>query len=128
MPEPQLFIDELRQFADRRAFVRWRLEIERTADMQGFHIRQPGEGDVVIGELARDQDRNLIRLGPVKGPLVDGGQSLDDVDGMLATLASAGVGVDEGHQGLSSDRGQSTGRVDLSVAQPTTTLLIRSRS
>jgi hypothetical protein len=47
---------------------------------------------------------------------------------MLATLASAGVGVDEGHQGLSADRGQSRGRVDLSVAQPTTTLLIRARS
>jgi hypothetical protein len=45
---------------------------------------------------------------------------------MLATLAGAGVG--EIHQGLSADRGQSMGRVDLSVAQPTTTLLIRSPS
>src|ERR1700722_4983574 len=56
MPKPQLFVDELRQFADRRAFVRRRLEVERAADMQRFELRQPGEGDVVIGEPARDQD------------------------------------------------------------------------
>src|SRR3984957_7256946 len=30
MPKPQLFIDELRQFANRRALVRRGLEIERT--------------------------------------------------------------------------------------------------
>ena len=86
MAEPHLFVDELGQLADRRAFVRRRLQVERTADMQRFELRQPGEGDVVIGEAARDQDRNLVDLRTIEGPFVDRGQTLDDVDGMLGTI------------------------------------------
>ena len=54
--------------------------------MQQFDFRQPREGDIVIGEVARDQDGNLVDLGPIEGPLVDGGQTLNDVDGMLGTI------------------------------------------
>ena len=90
MAKPQLFVDELHKLADRRAFVRRRFEIERTADMQRFDFRQPGEGDVIIGEVARDQDGNLVDLGPIEGPLVDGGQTFNDVDGMLGTIVGDG--------------------------------------
>ncbi len=83
--------------------------------MQRFHIRQPGERDVVIGEPARDQNGDLVRLGPIEGPFVDGGQPLDDVDGMLATLVGAGVGFDEGHQGsFGGSRNEAGSRLDLS--------------
>ena len=57
--------------------------------MQRFLVREPGEGDVVIGEPARDQDRNLVVLGPVEVPLVDRRQTLDDVDRMFGPIVGA---------------------------------------
>ena len=57
----------------------------------------PGEGHVVIRPFPGDEDRDLVLLGAVERPFVDGGQPLHHVDGVLGSVV--GDSLDQGHQG-----------------------------
>src|SRR5271165_3920314 len=100
MAEPELLVDQLDQLADSRALALRRLEIERARHMQRLQIRNPGEGEIVIRPGAGDDDRNLVLLGAVEGPFVDGGQPLHDVDGMFGSIV--GGSLDRAHRTLSA--------------------------
>ena len=90
------------------ALARRRLEIERAGDMERLHLRNPGEGDVVIGPGAGDQDGNLVVLGAVEGPFVDRGQALHDVDRMFGSIV--GDSLDQAHQESFGARCRTRGR------------------
>ena len=86
MAEPQLLVDHLDQRADLAALPRRNLQVERAADMQRFHIRQPGERDFILRPDPGDEDLDFVLVGAVERPFVERGQALDDIDGVFGPV------------------------------------------
>ena len=86
MPDPHLLVDQGDQGEDFAAPPVRHLEVEGASDMQGFHLGQPGESDVVAGPAALDRDRDFILVLAVERPCVDAGQALDHIYGMFGAF------------------------------------------
>src|ERR1019366_1633756 len=86
MPDPKLFIDERDKRGKIHEARRRNLEVEGAGDMQGLHIGEPGEGDIVIGPAAGDRDRNFVLFVAVEGPMIMRGDALDDIDRVFAAI------------------------------------------
>ena len=82
--------------------------------MKQFHLGNPGEGEVVIGPGAGNEDGNLVVLGPVEGPLVVSGQSFHDVDRVFGAIL--GDSLDQGHK--DNFRREMAGRRKTTHTQP----------
>ncbi|CAH1663875.1 hypothetical protein CHELA40_15479 [Chelatococcus asaccharovorans] len=86
MPDPELLVDECHELQDFRLQPIRHLEVEGTADMDGFHVLDPGEGDVIVGPAAGHRDRHLVVLGAIEGPVVIRRKPFDNVEGMLRAI------------------------------------------
>src|SRR5271154_6495859 len=55
--------------------------------MQRLDLAHPGEGDLIIGPAAGDDDRDLVFAGTLERPAVAGRHVLDDVERAVVGVA-----------------------------------------
>ena len=65
--------------------------------MQGLHLVKPGKRNLVIAPAAFHRDGNFVLVRPVKRPVVQSGESFDNVERMLTAFAE--IKFDGGHCG-----------------------------
>src|SRR5437588_9974993 len=94
MADPQLLIDMRQQLPDLGLASVRHLQIERTGKMQCLELVHPCEGYVVVAPASPDGDRDLVVGGSIEGPVMDGSEAFDDIDGIDVTLAGE---VDQRH-------------------------------
>ena len=80
MADPQLLVDQRDQRLHLGAAALRHLEVEGAGQMQRLDVVHPGEGDLVVGPLAGDQDGDLVVAGALERPVVARRQALDHVE------------------------------------------------
>ena len=62
------------------------LEIEGATYVKRLEIREPGEGDMVVGPAAGHGYGDFVLVVTVEGPIIRGGELFDHVDRMLQAI------------------------------------------
>ena len=84
--DPQLLVDECDKLLDLGAARLRHLQIERRRDVQRLKVLHPVERHVVVAPLTAHRDRDFVGVLAFEVPVVDGGDVLDNVDGVDSTI------------------------------------------